>query len=89
LEEVLTAREARAGLTRRRDDPDRPVVRVQLTSKGQNAARVIAAGLLDVGAMVCHVLGVDLAAEVRDRQNRRVQLNPGTVMEALFTGAGA
>jgi hypothetical protein len=40
----------------------------------------------DVGATVYHLLGVDPAAEVRDRQNRPVQLNRGTVMEALFTG---
>jgi hypothetical protein len=41
----------------------------------------------DVGATVYHLLGVDPSAEVRDRQNRPVQLNRGTVMEALFTGA--
>jgi hypothetical protein len=41
----------------------------------------------DLGATVYHVLGVDPASEVRDRQNRPVQLNGGTVMEALFTGA--
>ncbi len=41
----------------------------------------------DVGATVYHVLGVDPAAEVRDRQNRPVQLNRGTVMQGLFTGA--
>ena len=41
----------------------------------------------DVGATVYHVLAVDPAAEVRDRQERPVQLNRGTVMEALFTGA--
>jgi Protein of unknown function (DUF1501) len=41
----------------------------------------------DVGATVYHVLGVDPATEVRDRQNRPVQLNSGTVMSALFTGA--
>ncbi len=39
----------------------------------------------DVGATVYHVLGVDPAVEVRDRQNRPVQLNRGTVMDALFT----
>jgi hypothetical protein len=43
----------------------------------------------DVGATVYHVLGVDPAVEVRDRQNKPVQLNRGTVMEALFTGAGS
>jgi hypothetical protein len=41
----------------------------------------------DVGATVYHVLGVDPASEVRDRQGRPVQLNRGQVMEALFTGA--
>jgi hypothetical protein len=41
----------------------------------------------DVGATVYHVLGVDPAAEVRDRQDRPVQLNRGEVMRALFTGA--
>jgi hypothetical protein len=41
----------------------------------------------DVGATVYHILGVDPAAEVRDRQDRPVQLNGGTVMQALFTGA--
>ena len=40
----------------------------------------------DLGATVYHVLGVDPASEVRDRQNRPVQLNRGQVMEALFTG---
>jgi hypothetical protein len=40
----------------------------------------------DVGATVYHVLGVDPASEVRDRQDRPVQLNRGTVMQALFTG---
>jgi uncharacterized protein (DUF1501 family) len=41
----------------------------------------------DVGATVYSVLGVDPESEVRDRQNRPVQLNRGRVMEALFTGA--
>jgi hypothetical protein len=41
----------------------------------------------DVGATVYHVLGVDPASEVRDRQDRPVQLNRGAVIEALFTGA--
>jgi hypothetical protein len=41
----------------------------------------------DVGATVYHVLGVDPASEVRDRQDRPVQLNRGAVMGALFTGA--
>jgi uncharacterized protein (DUF1501 family) len=39
----------------------------------------------DLGATVYHVLGVDPASEVRDRQNRPVQLNRGQVMQALFT----
>jgi Protein of unknown function (DUF1501) len=41
----------------------------------------------DVGATVYHLLGVDPASEVRDRQGRPVQLNRGTVIEPLFTGA--
>ncbi len=41
----------------------------------------------DVGATVYHLLGVDPAVEVRDRQDRPVQLNQGKVIEALFTGA--
>ena len=40
----------------------------------------------DVGATVYHVLGVDPASEVRDRQNRPVQLNRGEVMHNLFRG---
>jgi uncharacterized protein (DUF1501 family) len=40
----------------------------------------------DIGATVYHVLGVDPAAEVRDRQNRPVRLNHGEVMQSLFTG---
>jgi hypothetical protein len=40
----------------------------------------------DVGATVYHVLGVDPAVEVRDRQARPVRLNRGDVMQALFTG---
>jgi hypothetical protein len=40
----------------------------------------------DVGATVYHVLGVDPAAEVRDRQGRPVRLNRGDVMQSLFTG---
>jgi uncharacterized protein (DUF1501 family) len=43
----------------------------------------------DVGATVYHMLGVDPASEVRDRQNRPVQLNRGAVIEALFTGTGS
>jgi len=41
----------------------------------------------DLGATVYHVLGVDPTAEVRDRQDRPVQLNRGQVMHSLFTGA--
>lgn len=41
----------------------------------------------DIGATVYDVLGVDPACEVRDRQNRPVQLNRGTKINALFTGA--
>ncbi|HWG47868.1 MAG TPA: DUF1501 domain-containing protein [Gemmataceae bacterium] len=41
----------------------------------------------DVGATVYEVLGIDPASEVRDRQNRPVQLNRGRMIEALFTGA--
>jgi hypothetical protein len=40
----------------------------------------------DLGATVYHVLGVDPASEVRDRQNRPVQLNRGQVMHSLFGG---
>jgi uncharacterized protein (DUF1501 family) len=42
----------------------------------------------DIGATVYHVLGVDPASEVRDRQNRPVRLNAGEVMQSLFTGRG-
>jgi hypothetical protein len=42
----------------------------------------------DVGATVYHVLGIDPASEVRDRQDRPAQLNSGSVMEPLFSGAG-
>jgi uncharacterized protein (DUF1501 family) len=41
----------------------------------------------DLGATVYHVLGIQPETEVRDRQNRPVQLNRGTVIDALFTGA--
>jgi uncharacterized protein (DUF1501 family) len=41
----------------------------------------------DLGATVYHVLGIDPESEVRDRQNRPVQLNRGQVMTPLFTGA--
>ncbi len=40
----------------------------------------------DVGATVYHVLGVDPASEVRDRQERPVRLNRGEVMHPLVTG---
>jgi Protein of unknown function (DUF1501) len=40
----------------------------------------------DVGATVYHVLGIDPAVEVRDRQNRPTQLNRGEVIQPLFTG---
>jgi hypothetical protein len=42
----------------------------------------------DVGATVYHVLGVDPASVVRDRQDRPTQLNRGEVIQALFTGTG-
>jgi hypothetical protein len=41
----------------------------------------------DVGATVYRVLGVNPASEVRDRQDRPVQLNRGEFMQALFAGA--
>jgi hypothetical protein len=41
----------------------------------------------DVGATVYHVLGIDPAVEVHDRQDRPVRLNRGEVMQSLFTGA--
>jgi hypothetical protein len=41
----------------------------------------------NVGATVYHVLGIDPAAEVRDRQGRPVRLNRGEVMQSLFSGA--
>jgi Protein of unknown function (DUF1501) len=41
----------------------------------------------DIGATVYHVLGIDPASEVRDRQDRPVQLNRGNVIQSLFTGA--
>jgi hypothetical protein len=40
----------------------------------------------DVGATVYHALGIDPAVEVRDRLDRPVQLNRGSVMTSLFTG---
>jgi hypothetical protein len=42
----------------------------------------------DIGATVYHVLGIDPATELRDRQNRPVRLNQGEVMQCLFGGAG-
>jgi hypothetical protein len=41
----------------------------------------------DVGATVLDLLGVDPTAEIRDRQGRPMQLNRGTVMGGLFSGA--
>lgn len=41
----------------------------------------------DLGATVYHALGIDPTTEVRDRQNRPVQLNRGTVIQSLFSGA--
>jgi hypothetical protein len=41
----------------------------------------------DVAATVYHVLGVDPAVAVRDRQKRPVRLNRGEVMRSMFTGA--
>ncbi len=43
--------------------------------------------LNDVGATVYHILGVDPAAEVRDRLGRPTQFNRGQVMRALFEGS--
>ncbi len=40
----------------------------------------------DLGATVLDVLGVDPHSEVRDMQNRPVQLNRGKVIRPLFTG---
>jgi uncharacterized protein (DUF1501 family) len=40
----------------------------------------------DVAATVYHLLGVDPAVEVRDRQDRPVRLNRGEVIQSLFTG---
>lgn len=39
----------------------------------------------DLGATVYHILGLDHASEVHDRQNRPVTLNRGEVMRQLFT----
>jgi hypothetical protein len=43
----------------------------------------------DLGATVYHILGINPAVEVRDRQDRPVQLNRGQVMHSLFTGSRA
>ena len=43
----------------------------------------------DVGATVYHLLGVQPDSEVRDRLNRPVRLNGGTVIDPLFSGAPA
>jgi uncharacterized protein (DUF1501 family) len=40
----------------------------------------------DIGATAYHVLDVDPASIVHDRQGRPVQLNRGQVMDALFSG---
>ena len=39
----------------------------------------------DLGATVYHVLGIDPGVQVRDRQDRPVQLNRGKVISALFS----
>jgi hypothetical protein len=41
----------------------------------------------DIGATVYHVLGLDPASEVRDKQDRPVTLNRGEVIRSLFTGS--
>jgi hypothetical protein len=41
----------------------------------------------DIGATVLHLLGVDPQAEIHDRLGRKLQLNHGQVMSALFTAA--
>lgn len=40
----------------------------------------------DVGATVYHMLGLDPASEARDRFDRPLRLNHGSVMHALFSG---
>jgi hypothetical protein len=40
----------------------------------------------DLGATVYHTLGVDPATEVKDRTDRPVQLNRGSVIQSLFSG---
>lgn len=41
----------------------------------------------DLGATIYHVLGIDPTTEIRDRQDRPVQLNRGTIMQGLFAKA--
>jgi hypothetical protein len=41
----------------------------------------------DIGATVYHLLGLDPAGEVRDRQDRPATLNRGEVIRPLFTGS--
>lgn len=41
----------------------------------------------DIGATVYHLLGLPADAEGRDRLNRPVRLNSGTVIDPLFSGA--
>jgi uncharacterized protein (DUF1501 family) len=41
----------------------------------------------DLGATIYHTLGLDPATELRDRQDRPVQLNRGSVIQSLFSGA--
>jgi hypothetical protein len=43
----------------------------------------------DVGATIYQLLGVDSSVELRDRLDRPVALNRGTMIEALFTGGSA
>lgn len=40
----------------------------------------------DIGATVYHVLGIDPAVEIHDRQARPVRLNRGEVIQSLFSG---
>jgi hypothetical protein len=40
-----------------------------------------------MGATIYHQLGIDPARELVDRTSRPVQLNRGTVMQGLFSGA--
>ena len=39
----------------------------------------------DLGATIYHALGVDPTSEVRDRQDRPVQLNRGEIIQPLFS----